>query len=656
MVSPSMAHVGPSITVSVGGGASVEGFASHIHSIIGKKPIQVCSLKNSKVGRVNGQVQLKALPKYTPQVLKEYAACLRKSKLNNHTVHASVDKISRSKVAGTKTEPTERKGNVFGRKRVLAVSMSFLEWLTNEDSSCIPPSFELRKVNRATLSTLFESFCTDCESDAVPTMSRRQTRSMEFLVVLCLKEQKLCRQKKSNGKVSYSFVQNKKGAPMSKSRENPKAKEEDEGIDVSLEPHIDGGEEIVCNGRSIEISYRIHVQKKAKLPVKLSDVRIGGRDGRFFRCLASVPVQLGHGEVFVLPFSFDSKGSALRRSGISLCFEIANRKAITINRSIVLRTGDSGLYDILKPKTEFQKKRPVKEKTVKNTLSPRKPNGVGPNISNQLQFFDPPKELKQQLLKGQLETSLINPSYHMDEDVFRSRYCEFWQNMIWANELQALEDVKTFDMQHVALKRNGRNFKLIVPGLAEGRPSVLKGDSVSCHWKGINYKGRVEAVHLQDVDMAFHDSFHRHFDERIDRIEQVRFTFSRLPFRTCHDGVRKASQALGQQMLYPTKEHFKALLASRHGRRSSQDHVPWNINRDPNSEQQEAISRIVKGEARPMPYILFGPPGTGYENYLTCNLFIPTFCLSSSSISSLEKQPPSQKPSANWHCLVAQAG
>jgi len=89
----------------------------------------------------------------------------------------------------------------------------------------------------------------------------------------------------------------------------------------------------------------------------------------------------------------------------------------------------------------------------------------------------------------------------------------------------------------------------------------------------------------------------RYIDQRIS----VRFAISRLPERRAHyalDKLRKLPQ------FWNPKPEFA------HGP------TPWNgelnlANIDLNNRQIQAVRQIVEGNYYPMPYIVFGPPGTG---------------------------------------------
>lgn len=119
-------------------------------------------------------------------------------------------------------------------------------------------------------------------------------------------------------------------------------------------------------------------------------------------------------------------------------------------------------------------------------------------------------------------------------------------------------------MENVALQRAGRFFKLYVAGLAESRPSVLRGDMVDCTWKGKKYRGYVFSVELLNILIDFHPSFHDRFNVSVDRIDLIRFTFGRTMFRTAHAGCKRAPKSMGQHMLLPEPLHIQRIRSNLH--------------------------------------------------------------------------------------------
>ena len=133
---------------------------------------------------------------------------------------------------------------------------------------------------------------------------------------------------------------------------------------------------------------------------------------------------------------------------------------------------------------------------------------------------------------------------------------------------------------------------------------------VHCTWKGKQYRGRVAAVELLDVLMEFHASFHRNFNVNLDRVELVRFTFSRTAFRTAHAGIIRAPKTMGPTMLMPTTAHVRQIRNDHRSLRVCPPNLRW-ASTALNEEQKQAVQQILKATLSPMPYIIFGPPGTG---------------------------------------------
>ena len=101
---------------------------------------------------------------------------------------------------------------------------------------------------------------------------------------------------------------------------------------------------------------------------------------------------------------------------------------------------------------------------------------------------------------------------------------------------------RIFTCLNVALQCSRRIFQVYVSGLAEGKSSVLKGGIIKCIWKARQYSGRVHSIEQLCINMELHLTFHRLFNVNIDRIEHVRFIFTRTPFRTSHVGIGMAPQ------------------------------------------------------------------------------------------------------------------
>uniref|UniRef100_A0A4W3IM21 RNA helicase n=1 Tax=Callorhinchus milii TaxID=7868 RepID=A0A4W3IM21_CALMI len=142
----------------------------------------------------------------------------------------------------------------------------------------------------------------------------------------------------------------------------------------------------------------------------------------------------------------------------------------------------------------------------------------------------------------------------LDSKLSFQNYPERFSLLLHLEEMQMETDITKYNMTDASMVRDPRNRELLVlevPGVAENRPSVLRGDhllvtrSADRHLPVVTrYKGYVHSVEL----------------------EQLKLGFSH-------------------------KLHDRAL--------------------EENPEQFDAIRYILSGLSRPAPYLIFGPPGTG---------------------------------------------
>ncbi|XP_068959071.1 RNA helicase Mov10l1 [Petaurus breviceps papuanus] len=284
------------------------------------------------------------------------------------------------------------------------------------------------------------------------------------------------------------------------------------------------------------------------------------------------------------------------------------------------------------------------------------------NLRRQLPSFLPqypiPDRLKR-CVEKQLDVLTFQPL--LAELLNMSNYKDKFSTLLWLEEIHAELEIREFYMSGVILKKNGNFLVLEVPGLAESRPSLYTGDKVILKSQDYNehvieYIGYVTEIHEEDVTLKLNPEFEEAYNfEPMD----IEFTFNRTTSRRCHFAVEQAIH-LGEKVLFPesivlqspqvsgtwnylqdtasdesslkqgnkNKENPKDHATKKRSTSSIEDMVTFAtqtmngvqaskskesefFNPVLNEKQKLAVRRILSGDCRPIPYILFGPPGTG---------------------------------------------
>ncbi|KAG8439863.1 hypothetical protein GDO86_005872 [Hymenochirus boettgeri] len=239
-------------------------------------------------------------------------------------------------------------------------------------------------------------------------------------------------------------------------------------------------------------------------------------------------------------------------------------------------------------------------------------------------------------------------------------YRKKFSTLLWLEDIHTEMEIKEFSLSSVCLQKRGGFLLLEVPGLAEGRPFLNQGDKVWLKYQEftpnvVKYVGIVVEIHEEEVTLKVLADLEQSYKfEPMD----VEFTVNRTTSRRCQFAVEQVEQ-LGPKVLFPeTVElqspqvtitdcsmltsagkgwqagslqentdmktfHEKTAVSvsdmvtvgtqtsSRQGNSLAAKKKGEFFNLVLNDHQKLAVKRILSGECRPTPYILFGPPGTG---------------------------------------------
>ncbi|RVE71576.1 hypothetical protein OJAV_G00053290 [Oryzias javanicus] len=225
-----------------------------------------------------------------------------------------------------------------------------------------------------------------------------------------------------------------------------------------------------------------------------------------------------------------------------------------------------------------------------------------------------------------------------------------FSTLLWLEELHAEKEMKEFTIVGTLLRKGAVHLHLEVLGLSEGRPHLNIGDKITLkkpQMDGvvIEYTSYVTEIHEEEVSLRVNADFQRSYlGEPLD----VEFCLNRLTMRRCHHALEQTKHF--RDVLFPSRvtaqtpqwngqwqEDVEQIKTNESEEKSltedgkdennskatqiesadgevSMRAVPKSghfFNPVLNPAQREAVKRILAGECRPVPYVLFGPPGTG---------------------------------------------
>ncbi|KAL3923501.1 MAG: hypothetical protein SGPRY_004197, partial [Prymnesium sp.] len=343
-----------------------------------------------------------------------------------------------------------------------------------------------------------------------------------------------------------------------------------------------------------------------------------------FSLESGLPSLLNPGSELKIALQCSPRAVGMHYDTLSLFFRPLSGKKFSgkkfrIDRSLRVSCGDEDLLDKLKPTTPFKptRRQPFKSQKERTVTIPAPPiagdGGSGGSVASgeRLGRYPVPSQWHRKVLSGeahgvmqQLARQLVDPSGGRTVRLYQLLF----QKLLWSEELQLGADLRSFDLVEekavdLAPMKCGL-FSMRLEGLAEKRPSVLKGDILKINRLGRRDKvwmGRAEQIEMEDVLMRLNDGFVAEYLRR-EKVE-VRFVLGRTPLRLFHQGLSEARH-LEQSFIFPPAE----LTPSP--RREHTLHMS-NGDIQSNERQREAVCRILEGEGREVPYIIFGPPGTG---------------------------------------------
>ncbi|XP_011181734.2 probable RNA helicase armi isoform X1 [Zeugodacus cucurbitae] len=244
-------------------------------------------------------------------------------------------------------------------------------------------------------------------------------------------------------------------------------------------------------------------------------------------------------------------------------------------------------------------------------------------LSLRIPYYEVPERLRNAYLTSTSRQEMIDNVEGMfpclKEELSLKNYTIRFETLVFLEEIEYFVNFRNYDRERAHFTRDGEFLSLTIENLSERRPSLVIGDTVRAINPWCNdddkrsYDGVIHKVLFNRVLLKFNEGFQSKYNGEDYRLE---FYYSRFAFRKQHFAVNRIIKHVGEQFLFPSRVHnreepqLQIELDSDDNLILQDTTCPW-FNPLLNPIQKRAIRNILRGETHNMPYIIFGPPGTG---------------------------------------------
>ncbi|KAF9003306.1 P-loop containing nucleoside triphosphate hydrolase protein [Cyathus striatus] len=298
---------------------------------------------------------------------------------------------------------------------------------------------------------------------------------------------------------------------------------------------------------------------------------------------------------------------------IEILFAIPEpKKTFVITRRVTATVGSTEDYELLKASAPYSHRKATLSKISGEIVPSLRPaTWTRTPWVDKLPEYNPPEALIEAaygvLAQRSQRVAIQAIRRFMPETFNEHTYGKWFQVLLFVEEEKLRQDLEAYSLTDVELESDYPRYKLKVEGLAENRPSVLVGDFIlvkkTDEPNGKWYEGRVHQVLLNQVSLRFGEGFHAFRGTTFD----VRFKLNRLPYRRIHFALTNKFNP--SRVLFPGPTHIEGLKRVTDEQRDG--FVPMFRQLIGDEEQMETVAAIVNQAPGSVPFVVFGPPGTG---------------------------------------------